>query len=89
MINSLVRKFINNNLRVLVKIRELCDEKKGFAYYSEIENYLNRGRNQISSILGKLERDNLIKREKKVRPQKIYISNTGAKLLKTIVDKLS
>jgi len=89
MINSLIKKFINNNLKVLVKIRELCDEKKGFAYYSEIENYLNRGRNQISSILGKLEHDNLITREKIVRPQKISISSTGEKLLKTIVDKLS
>lgn len=88
MINSLIKKFINNNLKALVKIQKLC-EKNGFTYYSEVEAYLNRGRNQVSSILGKLEADNLIQRDKKNRPQKIYITKTGEKLLKHILTELT
>ena len=67
MLNLLMKKYLNNNLKTLAKIHKLTKEK-GFAYYSEIEAYLNRGRNQISTILAKLETDNLIHREKDRRP---------------------
>jgi len=76
MTNLIFKKYFNNNLQVLAKVYQL-NKEKGFAYYSDIEDFLNRGSNQISAILGKLERDNLIKRERKVRPQKIFIQCAG------------
>ena len=49
-----------------------------------IENHLNRERNQVSTILGKLERDNLIIRIKEHRPQKIVITELVKALMKKI-----
>lgn len=87
MINLLLKKYLNNNLKTLAKIHKLSKEK-GYAYYSEIEEYLNRGRNQVSTILSKLENDNLISREKNHRPQKIFLTHKGEKLIQTILDEL-
>ena len=87
MVNILLKKYLNNNLKTLAKIRKLSKEK-GYAYYSEIEEYLNRGRNQVSTILFKLEKDNIIRREKYHRPQKIFLTSIGKKLIQTILDKL-
>ena len=56
-ITLLVKKYFNNNLKVLAKIIRLS-EQNGFAYYHEIENYLNRERNHVSTILSKLENVN-------------------------------
>lgn len=86
-INFLVKKYINNNLKTLAKIYNLIKER-GFAYYSEIEKYLNRGRNQVSSILLKLDTDNLIIREKDHRPQKIYLTPLGKQLMEYIIQIL-
>lgn len=55
----LVKKYFNNNLKALAKIIKLSEQNK-FTYYYEIERYLNRERNQVSTILSKLEKDNLI-----------------------------
>jgi Mn-dependent DtxR family transcriptional regulator len=85
---SLVKKYLNNNLRVLAQIDKLS-WKNNSVYYSDIESYLNRGRNQVSAILTKLENDKLIKREKKRRPQKIILTDSGKQLLKTIRNELS
>ena len=89
MVSSLVKKYLNNNLRVLAKIQKLSKKNNGYAYYHEIEAYLNRGRNQISSILKKLEIDDLIRREKEKRPQKIFLTSSGEELLKTILTELT
>lgn len=83
-INFLVKKYINNNLKVLAKIYKLF-QGKGFAFYQEIEEYLNRGRNQVSSILLKLDTDNLIIREKNHRPQKICLTPLGKQLMERII----
>ena len=71
---SLIKKYLNNNLRVLAKIQKLI-RKNNSVYYSDIEFYLNRGRNQVSAILAKLEGDNLIKREKKKDPKRFCSLN--------------
>jgi len=84
MLNLLLKKYLNYNLRTLLKIHRL-GKKQGFIYYSEIEEYLNRGRNQVSTILSKLEADNLISREKDHHPQKIKLTNTGKELIKMIL----
>ena len=89
MISSLVKKYLNNNLKVLVKIQKLSKKNNGYAYYHEIEAYLNRGRNQVSAILTKLENDRTIRREKERRPQKIILTDSGEQLLKTIRTELS
>lgn len=88
MVNSLVKKYLNNNLRVLAKIHKLS-KKNSTVFYSEIEGFLNRGRNQVSSILKKLELDELIKRNKKIRPQQIKLTSTGIELIKSILHELS
>ena len=44
---------------------------------------------QISTILSKLEADNLIRREKIHRPQKIYLTLTGKELIHTIIGELN
>ncbi|KKL65733.1 hypothetical protein LCGC14_2152070 [marine sediment metagenome] len=88
MVNPLVKKYLKNNLRVLAMIYKLS-KRNGFTYYSEIETYLNRGRNQVSFILAKLEVDKLIRRERDKRPQKIILTNTGEELLKTILNELN
>ena len=80
--NRILKKYFNNNLKTLTKINKLCQEKE-FAYYHEIEAFLNRGKNQITTILNKLERDFLITRDKH-RPQKIFITSTGKELLDKI-----
>jgi len=87
-ITLLVKKYFNNNLKALAKIIKLS-KQNGFAYYHEIKKYLNRERNQVSTILGKLENDNLITRDKDHRPQKIFPTLAGKELLKKIVDLLS
>jgi len=88
MANSLVKKYISNNLRVLAKIHKMnkLGEK---TYFSDIESYLNREKNQVSNVLGKLEKEDLIKREKKMRPQRLIITESGKLLLKAILDELS
>ena len=88
MIDLLLKKYLNNNLKTLAKIHNLSKEK-GYAYYSEIEEYLNRGRNQISTIFSKLEKDNVIQREKDHRPQKIILTSIGKKLIQKIIDIVS
>ena len=88
MINSLVKKYINNNLRVLAKIDKMSKQGKEI-YFSDIESYLNRERNQISNVLKRLENEDLIRREKKKRFQRLIITENGKQLLKTILDELS
>lgn len=88
MINSLVKKYINNNLRVLAKIHKMSKQGKE-TYFSDIESYLNRERNQISNVLTKLEKEDLITREKKKRPQRLIITENGKQLLKAILGELS
>lgn len=83
----LVKKYLNNNLRTLVRIQKVS-QKKGFAYYHEIEQYLNRGRNQISTILKKLENDLLITRVKDHRPQKIDLTLLGKQVIEAILKEL-
>lgn len=83
----LLRKYFNNGLRTLIQVKNL-NERKGVAYYSEIETCLNRGRNQVSTILSKLEFDNLIRREKNIRPQKIFLTPLGEELLLIILKEL-
>jgi Mn-dependent DtxR family transcriptional regulator len=85
---SLVKKYLNNNLRVLAQIDKLS-RKNNSVFYSDIETYLNRGRNQVTSILTKLENDNLIKREKEKRPQKINLTSSGKQLLVNIRAEIS
>lgn len=80
----ILRKYYNNGLKALVYL----NRQKGVAYYSDIESFLNRGRNQVSTILSKLENDNLIRREKKQRPQKIFLTPTGEELLQTMLKEL-
>lgn len=80
--NLILKKYFNNNLKTLTKINKLC-QKNEFAYYYEIEAFLNRGRNQVTIILNKLEGDLLITRDNH-RPQKIFITSTGIKLLEKI-----
>ncbi len=80
--NSILKKYLNNNLRTLNKINKLCQEKE-YAYYHEIEEFLNRGRNQVTTILNKLEADSLITRDNH-RPQKIFMTSTGKQLLEKI-----
>ena len=87
MVNLLLKEYLNNNFKTLAKIHKLSKEK-GYAYYSEIEEYLNRGRNQISTILLKLEEDNLIRREKNHRPQKIYLTLAGKELIQVVLSIL-
>ncbi|MHA2036856.1 MAG: winged helix DNA-binding protein, partial [Promethearchaeota archaeon] len=79
---------LNSNLKVLAQIDKLIT-KNNSAYYSDIESYLNRGRNQISAILTKLENDDLIQRIKEKRPQRIMLTESGRELLKTIRKELS
>ena len=81
----LVKKYLNNNVRVLSKIYKLSKGKET-VYYSDIESYLNRGKNQISLILSKLESDNLISRNKENRPQKIVLTSMGENLMEAIYD---
>jgi len=88
MVNLLLKKYLNNNLKTLAKIHKLSKEK-GYAYYSEIEDYLNRGRNQVSTILSKLETDDLIRREKENRPQRIFITSRGRNLIQAIANELT
>ena len=85
--NYLLKKYFNNNLRVLAKIQKLS-EQNGHALFQEIEVYLNRSKNHISNVLSKLENDNIIRREKKKRPQKIYLTEIGQELLNVILNKL-
>jgi len=82
-LNFILKKYFNNNLKTLTKINKLCRDKE-FAYYHEIEQFLNRERNQVSTILHKLEADNLITRDKRHRPQKIFMTSSGRKLLEKI-----
>jgi Mn-dependent DtxR family transcriptional regulator len=82
-LNFILKKYFNNNLKVLTKISKLTQEQN-FAYYHQIEKFLNRGRNQISNILAILEKDNLIERDKSHRPQKIFLTRTGRELLERI-----
>ncbi len=77
----------NNNLRTLVKIQKLSHDK-GFAHYHEIEHYLNRGRNQISTILKKLENDLLITGDKNHRPQRIFLTLLGKQVIEAILKEL-
>ncbi len=80
----LVKKYLNNKVRVLNKIYKLSKGNET-VYYSDIESYLNRGKNQISLILSKLESYNLISRNKENRPQKIVLTSMGKKLMETIL----
>ncbi len=80
---SIVKKYCNNNLKTLAKISSLTHEH-GFAYYRQIEEFLNRGKNQISNILAILEHDNLITRDKSHRPQKIFLTSTGKEVMEKI-----
>ena len=85
---SLVKKYLNNNLRVLSRIYKLSKGDET-VFYSDIESYLNRGKNQISLILSKLESDDLISRNKENRPQKIVLTSMGKKLMEAILNILS
>ena len=85
--NSLFKKYWNNNLRVLAKIQKLS-KQNGHALFQEIEVYLNRSKNHISNVLSKLENDNIIRREKNKRPQRIYLTEIGQKLLSEILDEI-
>ena len=88
MVNLLLKEYLNNNFKTLAKIHKLSKEK-GYAYYSEIEEYLDRGRNQVSTILSTLEKDDTIRREKDHRHQKIFLTPTGEKLIHTVLNELN
>lgn len=83
----ILRKYFNNGLRTLIRIQYLS-KQKGSAYYPEVEQHLNRGRNQVSTILSKLEKDNLVWRKKHKRPQKIFLTPAGEELLQIILKEL-
>lgn len=87
-INFLMKKYLTNNLKTLAKIYNLTQVKE-FVYYHEIEEYLNRGRNQVSTLLSKLEDDKLIMREKNHRPQKIYLTSLGKQLVESIIQVIT
>ncbi len=84
----LVKKYLNNNVRVLNRIYKLSKGNET-VYYSDIESYLKRGKNQVSLILSKLESDGLISRNKVNRPQKIILTSMGEKVMEAILNILS
>ncbi len=94
--SSLFKKYINNPLKILSIINRYSSMNEYIFYADALEMFnrlhLNRINpmkpNQFTSILNKLEKDGLIKRDYIHRPLKIFITNLGKRVLKDIVEEL-
>ena len=86
-IKILVKKYLKINLKTIIKIFNEC-EKKAYTTTKTLEHFLNREPNHVGNILKDLELDDLVIRKREGFESKIWITDLGKEVVKSILKEL-